>query len=99
MEPQLVLESVVTCPQCGFEVVEAMPTDACLISTNAPLPRLASPEGWRLLRLLFLRFRQMSACATGLRLLRQMPERSKCHDGIMVVALISGRLTTRSSGP
>jgi hypothetical protein len=30
MGPQLVLESVVTCPQCGVEAVESMPTDACL---------------------------------------------------------------------
>ncbi|HLQ11778.1 MAG TPA: GDCCVxC domain-containing (seleno)protein [Steroidobacteraceae bacterium] len=30
MEPQLVLKSVLTCPQCGFEALEAMPTDACI---------------------------------------------------------------------
>jgi hypothetical protein len=24
------LESVITCPRCGFREVEAMPTDACL---------------------------------------------------------------------
>jgi hypothetical protein len=30
MEPPLVLESVVTCPQCGFAATENMPTDACL---------------------------------------------------------------------
>ena len=30
MGAQLVLESVVTCPHCGFAAVEAMPTDACL---------------------------------------------------------------------
>jgi len=26
----LVLESLITCPQCGFEKEETMPTDACL---------------------------------------------------------------------
>jgi len=26
----LVLESLITCPQCGFEKQETMPTDACL---------------------------------------------------------------------
>jgi hypothetical protein len=26
----LVLESVLTCPHCGFAVQETMPTDACL---------------------------------------------------------------------
>jgi len=30
MAPQLVLESEVTCPNCGFVAVEQMPTDACL---------------------------------------------------------------------
>lgn len=25
----LTLESVITCPQCGFEKLELMPTDAC----------------------------------------------------------------------
>ena len=26
----LVFESMITCPKCGFEKEEAMPTDACL---------------------------------------------------------------------
>jgi len=26
----LILESALTCPQCGFVVVEAMPVDACI---------------------------------------------------------------------
>ena len=30
MEAQLVLESELTCPHCGFAAVETMPTDACL---------------------------------------------------------------------
>ena len=27
--PDVVLESTLTCPQCGFRKTEAMPTDAC----------------------------------------------------------------------
>ena len=30
MQSQPILESVLTCPRCGFAAVEAMPTDACL---------------------------------------------------------------------
>ena len=26
----LVLDSVITCPKCGFKKVETMPTDACM---------------------------------------------------------------------
>ena len=30
LDPQLVLESVLTCPHCGALSVENMPTDACI---------------------------------------------------------------------
>ena len=30
MHPLPILESVLTCPHCGFAAVEVMPTDACL---------------------------------------------------------------------
>ena len=30
MHPQLILESVLTCPHCAFAKVESMPTAACL---------------------------------------------------------------------
>jgi hypothetical protein len=30
MEPQLILESAITCPKCGVAGVETMPTDACV---------------------------------------------------------------------
>jgi len=30
MDPQLILNSTVTCPHCGFAAVEVMPTDACM---------------------------------------------------------------------
>ncbi|HEY4370061.1 MAG TPA: GDCCVxC domain-containing (seleno)protein [Steroidobacteraceae bacterium] len=30
MELPLVLESVLTCPHCGFAAAETMPTDACI---------------------------------------------------------------------
>ena len=30
MQPPPVLQSVLTCPQCGFVATETMPTDACL---------------------------------------------------------------------
>jgi len=30
MRAQPILESVVTCPHCGFATIETMPTDACL---------------------------------------------------------------------
>lgn len=30
MDMQPLLESVLTCPQCGFTAIETMPTDACL---------------------------------------------------------------------
>lgn len=30
MPPEPMLESVLTCVQCGFQAVESMPTDACL---------------------------------------------------------------------
>lgn len=29
MSPQPILESVLTCPECGFAKSETMPTDAC----------------------------------------------------------------------
>jgi hypothetical protein len=30
MHPPPILESVLTCPECGFAAVETMPADACL---------------------------------------------------------------------
>jgi hypothetical protein len=30
MNPQPILESVLTCPHCAFAAVESMPTEACL---------------------------------------------------------------------
>ena len=29
-DPELILESVLTCPHCGATTVETMPTDACI---------------------------------------------------------------------
>jgi hypothetical protein len=36
MSAATVLESVLTCPQCGVAAQEAMPTDACLFFWNCP---------------------------------------------------------------
>jgi len=30
----MLLESVITCPQCDFAVTETMPTDACIVFYN-----------------------------------------------------------------
>ena len=30
MQPQVILESALTCPKCGVTAVEFMPTDACV---------------------------------------------------------------------
>jgi hypothetical protein len=30
MQPLPILESLITCPRCGFAALEVMPTDACL---------------------------------------------------------------------
>jgi len=29
MTKKIILESMLTCPKCGFEKIETMPTDAC----------------------------------------------------------------------
>ena len=34
---ELILESIIKYPECGFEKQEIMPTEACMYFTNAPI--------------------------------------------------------------
>ena len=59
----VLLESVLVCPVCGFAKRETMPTEACQIFYECvSCKTLLRPKG-RLLRLLFLRFGEVSTNA------------------------------------
>jgi hypothetical protein len=45
----LVTETRITCPECGFAKVEAMPTNACLLSLRRR-QRASKAASWGLLR-------------------------------------------------
>ena len=60
----VLLESVLVCPVCGFAKRETMPTDACQIFYECiSCKNAAAPQAGRLLRLLFLRFGEVSTNA------------------------------------
>jgi len=64
-----VLDSVVTCPACGFTKLEVMPTDACQFFYECTgCKTVLRPETWRLLRLLLLRIGRLPAYARATRL-------------------------------
>jgi hypothetical protein len=55
------LQSVITCPECGFAKEETMPTDYCqFFYTCSQLQRAPASEARRLLRILLVWQRQVS---------------------------------------
>ena len=60
---EVLLESVFVCPVCGFAKRETMPTDACQFFYECSNCKTLLRPKPGLLRLLFLRFGEMSADA------------------------------------
>ena len=57
----IVLESVLTCPRCGFAKPETMPTDACQFYYECSNCKAAAPQPRGLLRFLFVRLGEVPA--------------------------------------
>ena len=67
----VILESILTCPRCGFAAQEAMLTDACLFFYEyRNLQDAAATERGRLLRVLLLRLGEVSARSERAQMLR-----------------------------
>ena len=65
------LQSTITCPHYGYAALETMPTDACKFFYDCRGLRTTAEAGTgRLLRVLFLRLRAVSACSDRRALLR-----------------------------
>ena len=68
--PDVILQSTITCPDCGHAQVDTMPTNACQwFYECAGCGKLLEPRAGRLLRVLLVRHGEVPADAAGARLL------------------------------